>query len=197
MSFPVALDLRARRCLVVGFGGEATLRVANLRAAGAEVVWVTRGHAASPLPGFDTEVRERQFQSSDLSGCWLVVLTDTDAELAQQIGIACEERRIYFCAIDQPAFNSFSHVAVVRRGPVEIAISTGGRVPALARRLKVAFEGLFGADFTEFAERLAHLRASTPPRQRREVLDRVLSGFALQGSVELPPGDGADGKEPR
>lgn len=157
---------------------------------------MTRGHPGLPSPGFDTEVREREFDTSDLDGCWLVVLADTDGELAQRIGIACEQRRIFFCAIDQPVFNSFSHVALVRRGPVQIAVSTNGSVPALARRLKAAFEGLFGADFAEFAERLAQLRASTSPRHRREVLERALAGFAVHGRVELPIDDATQGTKP-
>jgi uroporphyrin-III C-methyltransferase/precorrin-2 dehydrogenase/sirohydrochlorin ferrochelatase len=190
MSFPLVLDLRGRRCLVVGSTDEARARVLRLLSFGARVRWVIRGSA--PEPGADTwadavDVVEREWQPMDLDDVWLVVLADRDAQAAAALGAACEARQRFFCAIDQPGWNSFNHVAIVEQGPVQIAISTGGEVPALSRALRAELEVLLGdGRLGEFATELARLRAATAPGARRDVVEKALEGFALEGRLILP-----------
>jgi Putative NAD(P)-binding len=133
MIFPVALDLRNRQCLVVGTGAEAAGRVEQLCAAGASVHWVTQEALLKPP---NCQVSVRPFESADLSACWLVILADFNAELAQRIGTACESAQIFFCAIDQPEFNSFSHMALISAPPAA--------TPATA--IHAASGGLFQTD---------------------------------------------------
>jgi siroheme synthase-like protein len=132
MTLPIALILLDKRCVVVGSGEEAQRRVAQFQAEGARVRWVTRG-AGTECP--DVELEQREFEISDLEDAWVVILADQDAPLAAKIGSLCSERRIFFCAIDQPKHNSFSHMARINAAPVTLAISTAGRVPGLAGRL--------------------------------------------------------------
>lgn len=173
-AFPVALKLEGRACLVVGTGDEARARATALEAAGAKVTL-----AAPP------------FSPGQLDGMWLAVLTDRNPELARDIARAAEERRIFFCAVDQPDAGSYSHVAIARAGPVFAALGTQGEAPALARRLRELFEELFTkAELGDFAERLAALRKSVPAERRRDVLNAAVESVTLQGELVLPKLDG-------
>jgi siroheme synthase-like protein len=172
-AFPIALKLSGKTCLVVGAGDEALSRSRALEAAGASVIAIERG-----------------FSPDHLDGVWLAVLTDHDDELAARIARAADERRVFFCAVDQPEFGSYSHLAITRAGPVFAAIGTQGEAPALARRLRELFDELFvRAGLATFAERLATLRKSTPPERRRQVLNAAVEGIRLEGQLVLPKSD--------
>lgn len=189
MSFPLVLDLGGRLCLVVGGSEEAVHRVARFVEVGARVRWFTSS-AAPGLPEVSPtalERLERPWAPTDLDDVWLVVLADRDSEQAARLRAACDERRLYFCAVDQPAFNTFNHVAVIEQGPVQIAISTGGRAPALARRLRVVLERLLGdGRFAAFAQHLAELRERAPLARRKQVLEEALDGFDIEARLILP-----------
>lgn len=188
--FPVALALEGRAVLVVGTGAELFGRVKALLDAGAAVT------AVSADPGADVEalagsgvvtLRRRAFTEADLDGTWLAVLADRDAATAARIAPAAEARRVFFCAVDEPTHSSFWHMALARAGSVVVAISTGSRAPALARRLRQELERVFDdAGLAAFAERIAALRDRTPSAERRDVLARALAGLSFKG-LTLPP----------
>jgi siroheme synthase (precorrin-2 oxidase/ferrochelatase) len=92
--------------------------------------------------------------------------------------------------VDEPDVGSFSHVAIARAGPVFAALGTQGEVPALARRLRELIEQLFvRAKLAAFAEKLATLRRSLPPEERREALNRAVRDVSLEGELVLPSAD--------
>jgi siroheme synthase-like protein len=189
ISYPIAVHLEARRCLVVGSGDEAARRAASLGQAGAHVIVV----AAAPCDELvrlaqagGAELVRRPFADSDLDDAWLVVQTDREPALAERVGNACAERRIFFCATDYPAHNGFSHMAIARAGLVKIAISTDGRAPALGRRLREELQRLLDrSGLADFAERLAALRERTPSAERAAVLGAAVQAVRLTGELEL------------
>jgi siroheme synthase-like protein len=186
----VALSLSGRRCLVVGSGAEAELRTVRLLGSGA-VVTIVAESLAGELPRLHESGtfvwHARGFEESDLDGQWLAILTERDAALAARIYRAAEARRVFFCAIDQPAFGSFSHLALATAGDLTIAVSTAGRVPALARHLRKELQRLLDeSDFARFFEELAQLRRALPQNRRRQVFARALRGLRISGSIELP-----------
>jgi siroheme synthase (precorrin-2 oxidase/ferrochelatase) len=167
--FPIALKLRARRCLVVGQGDEAEARALALAEAGAEVT------------------RATSFEPSLLDGVWLAVLTTRDPTLAQAMDRECEARRIFFVAVDEPSVGSFAHLALARAGNVTVAIGTNGEAPALARRLREILAELFErADLADFAAEHAALRRTTPAAERREVLGADVRDVHIDGELVLP-----------
>ena len=187
-GYPLSLLLDDRLCVVVGGGAEAALRAGNLLEAGARVLVV----GAEPTPGLEQLasprlcVELRDFQESDLEGAWLVVQASQDAELARRLGGACEQRRIFFCAVDQPENSSYSHLALVRAGSLTLAIGTEGRAPALGRRLREELSRvLTEANAAEEVERLAALRASTPAAERREVLGHAVADVHFTGALRF------------
>ena len=185
-SFPVALKLAGRRCLIVGDGEEAVQRLEALAAAGAELALIS----ASPTPdlrlragALGAALSQREYRASDLDGVWLAVLCDRNAELAQRMGADTEARQVFFCAVDQPAPSSYSHVAVVRSGPLFVAIGTEGKAPALARRLKHELARALGSPVVSaFVDALVRLRESAPTEERGALLTREAARFRLEGA---------------
>ena len=187
-GYPLNLLLDDRKCVVVGGGAEATLRVGNLLEAGARVLFVSE----EPAPGLElfesSRLRSepRALEESDLDDAWLVVQASQDAELARRIGGWCEARRIFFCAVDQPEHSTYSHVALARAGALTLAIGTEGRAPALGRRLREELARLLAeAGAAEEVERLAALRAATPASERREVLGRAVADVHFTGALRF------------
>jgi siroheme synthase (precorrin-2 oxidase/ferrochelatase) len=167
--FPVALRLEGRRCLVVGTGDDASARARALGAAGAAVVHV------------------HEFEPAALEGVWLAVLAERNLALAERMDRECEARRIFFAAVDEPKFGSFSHLALARAGHVVAAIGTNGEAPALARRLREILQELFErSGLAAFAARHAELRRATPSEERREVLGADVRDVRFEGELLLP-----------
>ncbi|HEY6725518.1 MAG TPA: NAD(P)-dependent oxidoreductase [Polyangiaceae bacterium] len=192
LSFPVALKLDGRLCLVVGDGAETLGRLEALAEAGARLHLVTRNprselvERAHELGGV---VSQREYRATDLEGVWLAVLCEQDAELATRIGADAEARQVFFCGVDQPAYSSFSHVGITRSGPLFIAIGTEGKAPALARRLKHELaRALANPALNEFVGMLVKLRDSTPRGERAALLTREASRLRLDGGfvVDAP-----------
>ena len=187
-SYPIALDLRGRRCLVVGQGEEAALRARALLAEGARVRVVARAPTASvrELAGSGVELCERAHSSEDFDEAWLVVLADRDPPLADELAAETERRRIFYCAVDDPRVGSFSHLAIARAGVVFAAIGTQGEAPALGRRLRELLSELFErAGLADFAKRHAELRRKTPGPDRKNVLGADVAGISLDGDLRL------------
>lgn len=187
-GYPIHLWLADRQCVVVGGGAEAALRAGNLLEAGARVLLV----GVEPTPGLEAlaserlHVERRAFVEADLDGAWLVVQASQDAALAERVGRCCEARQIFFCAVDQPAHSSYSHLALARAGALTLAIGTDGRAPALGRRLREELARLLSeANAAEEVERLAALRAETPSAERREVLNRAVADVHLTGALRF------------
>ncbi len=189
-SFPVALHLADKGCLVVGSNAEAALRAVALVEAGARVRVVCSApgpelQRAASEHGFELAVRA--FDEHDLDERWLAVLTERDLTLGARMASAALARRVLFCAADQPQQNTYSHLALARAGVVTVAIGTDGRAPALGRRLREELARVFeDAGLAQFAEALAELRERTPPEKRREVLAEALIGLHFDGKLALP-----------
>jgi len=186
-TLPIGLRLSGRRALVVGEGAEAETRVRALLAAGAAVRLVGTA-PPEPLRAVSmVEILERAFEDGDVEGCLLVVLARRDAALASRIDALATARPFLFCAVDQPSFGNFSHLAIARAGDVTVAISTNGRAPALARRLREELARLFAESaLAPFSEGLAALRERTPSADRARVLGEAVRAVRLTGKLETP-----------
>ena len=187
-GYPLNLLLDDRKCVVVGGGAEAAVRAGNLLEAGAQVLIVgeeeTLGLEA--LASARLRVERRRFEERDLEDAWLVVQVTQDAELARRVGQACQARRIFFCALDQPENSSYAHLALARTGSLTIAIGTEGRAPALGRRLREELVRVLSeAQAAEEVERLAALRAATPKAERREALGRAVADVHFTGKLRF------------
>jgi precorrin-2 dehydrogenase/sirohydrochlorin ferrochelatase len=187
--FPIALLLEGRAVLVVGSSAEATSRTQAFLDAHASPVVVSLAPSAELLAwesSGEILLHQREFEEEDLDDKWLAVLVDENAELAARMADLANERRVFFCAVDQPEHNGYAHMAQARAGLLTIAISTAGQAPALGRRLREELERLLAdSGMADFVEQLAGLRAQTPSAERRQVLGEAVRDVRFEGVLRL------------
>jgi siroheme synthase-like protein len=186
--FAAFLDLRRRRCLVVG-GGEIGERKARaLLTCGAKVTvvspTVTPGLAALAIVGRVVE-RRRPFRRSDLRGCALVVAATGDPAADDAVAALSRRARVLVNVVDRPERCDFIVPSVLQRGQLQIAVSTGGRSPALAREIRRRLETLFGPEYAELVTRTGWARqaarAAAPTPAARLAAGRHVAALALVG----------------
>jgi siroheme synthase-like protein len=134
-GYPVVLRLSGRPVLVVGGGAVALRKASGLVAADAAVTVVS----PELVVGFDAlrvDVVRRPYASSDIAGRQLVIAATNDPAVQQQVFDDCERAGVWVNSADDPDRCSFILPALVRRGPVIVAVSTQGRSPALAQQLR-------------------------------------------------------------
>ncbi len=186
--YPAVLDLRGRNCLVVGGGTVAERKVESLLECGARVKVVTR-EATSGLAELarsgSIEFDLRDYASDDLLGIFLVIAATDEPAVQARIGSEAKERGLLVNVVDDPANCTFIVPAVARRGELSIAVSTGGRSPALAARIREKLEALFGPEYEEWVDLLGQLRATLAvrfpdPEERKAAWYRVVDSNCLE-----------------
>ena len=190
---PLFLDLSDQPCLVIGGGAVAARKIQSLVDVGAQVAIVAPrlGEAAAELVrrhGLDVALRE--FETADIRGRLLVIAATGDADVNRRAFEACRERRVLINTVDNPALCTAIFPSIVDRGPVTVAVSTGGASPTLARRIREQIETLLPAGTGRLAEflggRRARVRAAVPDIDAR----RRLWEHALDGRVPALIADG-------
>ncbi len=180
--FPVALDLVDRRCLVVGGGAVAARKIRALLEAGAQVVVVAPDispgiqHLVGDA-GAQIELRRRRFEPPDLEDAFVVVTATNDPSVNALVAEQARARRVLVNAADDPANCDFILPAVVHRGDIQIAITTGGQSPALARHLRERLDRDVPREYAQLADVLGALR-----EELRETGTRV-SATAWQDAI--------------
>jgi len=152
---PIFLDVSGKPCLVVGGGQVAERKVRALLAAGAEITIVSPGLSAGlAVLARRGEVRHlaRRWRRGEMAGFALVYAATGDASLHREIAAEAAELRIPINVADTPELCSFIAPAVIRRGDLQIAISTGGASPALAARLRRELEPRLGREYARLLE---------------------------------------------
>ena len=194
--FPMFLKLEGRRCLVVGAGTVAEGKIRGLLQAGASIqvvapkaVWQIQKWAWEGAVGW----KARSFQPRDLDPVFLVIAATASSEVNAQVFKEAQSRRVLCNAVDDPENCDFYYPAVVKRGDLQIAISTNGRSPALAQRLRRELEEQFGPEYEEWVEELGQAReqlsAATLDRQeRRKLLHEVASREAFEFKIAAQRG---------
>lgn len=170
--FPVFLDLRGRRVLVVGGGLVAERKVRGLAKCGARVK-VVAPEARPSLTQIAERVVLRPFAITDLEGMWLVVVATDDEALNRRVATACRRRRVMVNTVDRPALCDFIMPSIARRGRLTLAVSTGGASPALARALRRRLQRSLTAKDVAVASTLARLRPrllNLPISKRRRAI---------------------------
>lgn len=163
--YPAFLDLTDRDCLVIGRGRVADEKAEGLRASGAKV----------------TLIDPDSFEEGDVEGRFLIVAATEDRESDEAIFDAADSRGIFVNTPDVPDLCSFILPAVVRRGPLSIAISTSGASPALAIRVKKEIAETYGPAHEKLARMLDELRPwareNLPTyEQRRIFFESIVNG---------------------
>jgi len=159
--FPAFLKLTSRRVLVVGGGSIAAQKIPGLLEAGVQV------HVVSPklAPQLTEWVRNQQitwspksFESNDLDGAFLVIAATALRDLNASVYREADQRNILCNAVDDIDHCHFYYGSIVQRGDLQIAISTNGKSPALAQRLRKELEQQFGPEYASWLDWLGAAR---------------------------------------
>ena len=174
--YPVFLKLEGLPVVIVGGGTVAASKLDGLLAAGARVTVVAP--QVRPEIRAKATVLESEFRSAHLAGARWVVAAATPA-VNREVAAAAAARGVFVNAVDDPAAATAYLGGVVRRGEVEIAISTGGVAPALAGLLREALDALLPDDLERWIEvataaRRDWKRGRVPIAERRPLLLRAL-----------------------
>src|SRR5438067_4409803 len=185
MPFYIAcLRLTGRRCLVVG-GGEVGLeKVEGLLACDASVTLVApEAHPELVQLALEGSVtwEQREYGSGDLEGALIAIAATNDTDLNIRVFEDAEARSMLVNVVDVPPLCNFILPAIVRNGPLAIAISTAGASPALAKRMKREIEGRFGEPYAQLAVLLNEVRGwakGTLPtyQDRKEFFEGIVEG---------------------
>ena len=175
--YPVSLDLKNRFCIVIGGGKVAERKVRGLLACEA-VVQVISPRLTSGLAELYRAGRltwqERDYRPGDLAGAFLVIAA-TDNEKVQQLTYAeAEERNILINVADVPARCNFILPATMRQGDLTVSVSTGGKSPALAKRLRQELEKSIGPEYKIVADILGRLRGEILAQGRPQAENEAL-----------------------
>lgn len=159
--YPVFLNLTGRRCLVFGGGKIAEGKVLKLIDSGANIIVIspdaTQAIRDAANRG-DIEINPREYHTGDLQGAFLAIAATNDRAVNQGIFEEAENLGVLLNAVDDPARCSFIAPSIVERGPVTLAISTGGASPALARKLRETLAESSALDWADATSVLSKAR---------------------------------------
>ena len=192
--FPMFLKLAGRRCLVVGAGlvGEpkiaslidtgASIEVIALQASAAVHDWAKAGKLTLAL---------RAFSADDLNGVFLAVVATASRSLNSSIYYEAQRRGVLCNVVDDPEYCDFYYPAVVRRGDLQIAISTNGQSPSLSQRIRQQLEKQFGPAYAQWVAELGETRkrilaSALDSQRKRQLLHSLASQEALEAALAEP-----------
>lgn len=194
--YPIHLNINNRNCLVVGGGGVGTRKVKTLLDCGARVTLVSpeispqlRDLAASG----DIILKERSYQSDDLSNLFLVIGATDDEKLNKQISSDADRLNTLCNIADRPEVCNFILPSIVHRDDLVITISTSGKSPALAKKLRKALENQFGEEYGQLlrlmgAIRKKLLQQAHEPEAHKPLFEQLINsdliGMIQEGEVE-------------
>ena len=189
--FPMLVKLEGKRCLVVGAGkvGEpkigglidtgACVHVIALEATEAVQEWAKAGKITLEL---------RAFAAGDLEGTFLAVVATASRALNGSIYREAQRRGVLCNVVDVPEYCDFYYPAVVRRGDLQIAISTNGRSPSLSQKLRQQLERQFGPGYAQWVAELGETRklvlaSDLDPKRKSDLLHSLASREALKAAL--------------
>ncbi|MDO8700285.1 MAG: bifunctional precorrin-2 dehydrogenase/sirohydrochlorin ferrochelatase [Deltaproteobacteria bacterium] len=159
--FPIVLEMTGRRCLVIGGGMVAERKIAGLLEVGAEVTVIspkvteTISHWSKDN---SIQLEGRCYRIGDLAGYQLVFVATDDADVNDQVYQEGQSCGVWVNAADDPAHCGFILPAVIRRGELMVAISTGGASPAATRAIREELDDYFTAEYAQLVQVAAEVR---------------------------------------
>jgi precorrin-2 dehydrogenase/sirohydrochlorin ferrochelatase len=189
--FPLFVKLEGKRCLVVGAGKVGEPKIGGLLDTGARVHVVALEasetvHALANAGKITLELRA--FAAEDLDGTFLAIVATASRDLNASIYREAQRRGILCNVVDVPEYCDFYYPAVVRRGDLQIAVSTNGQSPSLAQKLRQQLEQQFGPGYAAWVAELGETRrlvlaSDLDPQRKSDLLHSLASREALKAAL--------------
>ena len=185
--YPIFLDIKGRDCLVVGGGEVGTRKVEMLLACGASVTVVSID-TTNTLKRLAEDLRitlvTRAYTPSDLDNRFLIIGATNDEELNQQLSMDAEKNNLLCNIADRPAACNFILPAIVAQGDLVLAISTCGKSPAFAKKLRKDLEKQFGKAYAIFLELMGAIRSRLllekhTPEQHKPLFQIIIESYII------------------
>jgi precorrin-2 dehydrogenase / sirohydrochlorin ferrochelatase len=187
--YPIFLDIEDRGVVIIGGGNVCARKAETMMSYGARVT-VVSPELTDEIEGWAREgrlqLRRKKYDENDLDGANIVIASTDDQSVNEQIAADCRRRRIPVNVVDVTPLCEFIVPAIVDKGSVTIAISTGGKSPALARTLKEDLQRLIGPEYAEVNDVLGTLRDSAKRVLPTDVdRKRFFDGIIGRGILDL------------
>lgn len=189
--YPIYLDIEGRNVVIIGGGNVCARKAETMMKYGARVTvvspeltdeieqWASRGELA---------VRRKKYDASDIEDANVVIASTDDQQVNERIAADCRARRIPVNVVDVTPLCEFIVPAIIEKGSIQIAVSTGGRSPALARTLKEDLNKAIGPEYAEVNEALGSLRdgaKASPALPTDGDRKRFFDGIIAEGILDL------------
>jgi siroheme synthase-like protein len=187
--YPIYLDIEDHAVIIIGGGNVCARKAETMMKYGARVTIVS--------PGFTDEIeawardgklalKRKRYDAGDLEGATIVIASTDDTSVNEEVAADCRARRIPVNVVDVTPLCEFIVPAIVDKGSVHIAISTGGKSPALGRTLKEDLQRLIGPEYAEVNDLLGTLRDSAKRVLPTDVdRKRFFDGIIASGILEM------------
>jgi len=196
MSFyPIFVQLEGKKVVVVGGGNVAHRKVLALLECGAAIYLA--GRELTPELKQMVEKREfhflgREFKDEYLNNAFMIIAATDDKDLNHQISTSAREKGVWVNAVDQPPDCDFIVPSILKRGDLQIAISTSGKSPALARKIRKGLEAQFGQEYETFLAMMGRLRKEIlslglPQEENSRIFQKIVDADLLENFSDGSP----------
>ncbi len=183
--YPLYLDIKDKKCVIVGGGKVAYRKACSLKEAGADVTVISPDTCPEMAKEKGLALINKSYDESCLDGAMLVIAATDNEEVNKKVSLDAGKRDIIINVVDRPELCSFIVPSTVKRGDLCISISTGGASPALAKNIRKELEDVFGPEYGEYIDLLTRMRDVAmsdvkDDAKRREILQRLAEKDILE-----------------
>lgn len=183
--YPLYLNIKGKKCVIVGGGKVAYRKACSLRDAGADVTVISPEMCSEMVNEKGITLVKDIYDERSLDGALLVIAATDDEVVNRRVSSDAEKRNIIVNIVDRPELCSFIVPSTIKRGDLCISISTGGASPALAKNIRKELEDIFGPEYGEYIDLLTKMRNVAlsevkDDAKRRKILQRLAEKDMLE-----------------
>src|SRR3989338_1225361 len=176
--YPIYLDVKGKRCVIVGGGKVAYRKVCSLVESGADVIVVSPDICSEMADVEGITLIKTKYEEKFLRGALLVIAATDNEAVNEKVALDAGKRNLIVNVVDHPELCSFIVPSTINRGDLCISISTGGASPAVAKSIREKLEDVFGSEYEEYLNLLTKMRSIAMSdiknsAKRRKVLRRL------------------------
>jgi len=160
--YPISLNLSGKKCVVVGGGVVALRKVRGLLEHGANVEVISPSvcsEISALAEAGEIGVKVKRYEHGDLDDAFLVIVATAESDTNREVAREARRRKVLVNVVDDPEQSDFNVPSIVRQRDLIIAISTGGKSPALARKIRTRLEKIFGEEYASLTDLIDEVRS--------------------------------------